>query len=139
MVRKGQTAYFGVKFLKGYGFSVKVKDNKLVLKNTYNPFESNETEEWFCNKMPYEKIVLCGKGYVSTEALSLLSKNNKNLILLIHTGKRGLEDLNLLCKVCNQLDHLERVYGPSGLRVVWDKQVTKYPLLESQKLLVSKR
>ena len=66
-------------------------------------------------------------------------KVTHNLILLIHTGKRGLEDLNLLCKVCNQLDHLERVYGPSGLRVVWDKQVTKYPLLESQKLLVSKR
>ena len=66
-------------------------------------------------------------------------KVTRNMILLIHTGKRGLEDLNLLCRVCNQLDHLERVYGPSGSRVVWDKQVTKYPLLESQKLLVSKR
>ncbi len=48
-----------------------------------------------------------------------------NMILLIHTGKRGLEDLNLLCRACNSIDHLERVYGHSGLRVVWDKQVTK--------------
>jgi len=48
-----------------------------------------------------------------------------NMILLIHNGKRGLEDLNLLCRACNSLDHLERVYGHTGLRVVWDKQVTK--------------
>jgi len=48
-----------------------------------------------------------------------------NMILLIHNGKRGLEDLNLLCRACNSIDHLERVYGHSGLRVVWDKQVTK--------------
>ena len=47
-------------------------------------------------------------------------KVTRNMILLIHTGKRGLEDLNLLCKVCNQLDHLERVHGHTGLRVVWD-------------------
>ncbi len=48
-----------------------------------------------------------------------------NMILFIHNGKRGLEDLNLLCRACNSLDHLERVYGHTGLRVVWDKQVTK--------------
>ncbi len=50
---------------------------------------------------------------------------NRNMILLIHNGKRGLEYLNLLCRACNSLDHLERVYGHTGLRVVWDKQVTK--------------
>jgi len=37
--------------------------------------------------MPYEKIVLSGKGYISTEALSLLSKNNRNVILLDTYGK----------------------------------------------------
>jgi len=45
-----------------------------------------------------------------------------NMILLIHNGKRGLEDLNLLCRACNSIDHLERVFGKTGLRVVWDKQ-----------------
>jgi len=48
-----------------------------------------------------------------------------NIISLIYKGKRGVEDLNLLCRVCNSIDHLERVYGHTGLRVVWDKQVTK--------------
>jgi len=46
-----------------------------------------------------------------------------NMILLIHNGKRGLEYLNLLCRACNSLDHLERVHGNTGLRVVWDKQL----------------
>jgi len=50
---------------------------------------------------------------------------NHNMILLIHNGKRGFEDLNLLCRACNSIDHLERVYGHTRLRVVWDKQVTK--------------
>jgi len=46
-----------------------------------------------------------------------------NMILHIYRGKRGLDDLNLLCRACNSLDHLERVYGHTGLRVVWDKQL----------------
>jgi len=37
--------------------------------------------------MPYEKIVLSGKGYISTEALSLLSEHNRNVILLDTFGK----------------------------------------------------
>ena len=48
-----------------------------------------------------------------------------NMILLIYYGKRGLEDLNLLCRVCNSIDHLEREYGHTRLRVVWDKQVIR--------------
>ena len=49
-------------------------------------------------------------------------KVTRNMILLIHNGKRGLDDLNLLCRACNSLDHLERVYGKTGLSVVWDKK-----------------
>ncbi len=51
--------------------------------------------------------------------------SSQNIIMLIHKGKRGVEDLNLLCRICNSIDHLERVYGKIGLRVVWDKQVKK--------------
>jgi len=51
--------------------------------------------------------------------------SSQNIIMLIHKSKRGVEDLNLLCRICNNIDHLERVYGKIGLRVVWDKQVTK--------------
>jgi len=87
MTQKDQRNHYNVKFLKGYGFSVKVKDSKIVLRNAYNPFEENETEEYYINKLPYEKIVLCGKGYISTEALSLLTENNRNVILLDTFGK----------------------------------------------------
>ena len=44
----------------------------------------------------------------------------QNLVLLIQTGKRGTEDLNLLCRPCNALDHLERVFGKTPFRVVWE-------------------
>jgi len=52
--------HYNVKFLKGYGFSISVKDSKIILKNCYNPFEKPEVEEWFAKNMPYEKIVLSG-------------------------------------------------------------------------------
>ena len=45
----------------------------------------------------------------------------RNLVLLIQTSKRGTEDLNLLCRACNALDHLERVFGKTPFRVVWEK------------------
>jgi len=48
-----------------------------------------------------------------------------NMILHIYYGRRGLEDLNLLCRACNGIDHLEREFGHTGLRIVLDKQVTK--------------
>ena len=32
--------------------------------------------------MPYEKIVISGKGYISTEAMSVLSENNRHVILV---------------------------------------------------------
>jgi len=85
---KGKHSHFNVKFLKGYGLSVKLKNNKLILKNGYNPFsDSQEQEEWFITNLPYEKIVLSGKGYVSTEALTLLNQHNRNLILVDTYGK----------------------------------------------------
>ena len=87
MTLKEHKNHYNVKFLKGYGFSVNVKDNKIVLKNCYDPFSEPEVEEWYVKNMPYEKIVLSGKGYISTEALSLLSENNRNLILLDTYGK----------------------------------------------------
>jgi len=41
----------------------------------------SEKEEWFVTQIPYEKIVISGKGYVSTEAIKLLSEKNLNVIL----------------------------------------------------------
>ena len=96
MTSKGKQNHFNVKFLKGYGFSINVKNSKIILKNNFDPFSEPQTEEWFVNKMPYEKIVLCGKGYISTEALGLLSKHNRNLILLDTYGSPFLAILTSL-------------------------------------------
>ena len=79
MTLKGKTNHYNIKLLRGYGFSIKVKDSKIILKNCSDPFKEPEVEEWYVNNMPYEKIVMSGKGYVSTEALSLLSEHNRNL------------------------------------------------------------
>jgi len=46
-----------------------------------------ESESYYITNFPYEKIVLCGKGYISTDALGLLCENNKNLILCDTYGK----------------------------------------------------
>lgn len=87
MTLKGKSNHYNVKFLKRCGFSIKVKDSKIVLKNTADPFEEHEVEEWFVNNMPYEKIVMSGKGYISTEALGLLSQHHRNLILVDTYGR----------------------------------------------------
>jgi len=87
MTLKGQKNHYNVKFLKGYGHSISVKNSKIVLKDCHDPFSEPILEEWFVKNMPYEKIVLSGKGYISTEALSLLSENNRNVILLNNQGQ----------------------------------------------------
>jgi len=89
---------------------------------------------------PDTKCAMCGcndtrfleinhiKGGGRKEQKGLKKKDHNistNFVMLIHKGKRGVEDLNLLCRVCNSIDHLEREYGKIGLRVEWDKQVTK--------------
>ena len=74
MTLKGKQNHYNIKFLKGYGFSINVKDSKIILKDNHDPFSEGTTEEWFVNKMPYEKIAVSGKWYVSTEAMSVLSE-----------------------------------------------------------------
>ena len=86
MTSVGKKNHYNVKFLKGYGHSISVKDSKIILKDNHDPFSKPIQEEWFPNRMPYSKIVLSGKGYISTEALTLLSENNRNVILLDTQG-----------------------------------------------------
>lgn len=87
MTLRGKQNHYNVKFLKGYGHSISVKDSKIILKDNHDPFSEPVIESWHIKNMPYEKIVLQGKGYLSTEALSLLSENNRNVILLDIHGK----------------------------------------------------
>ncbi len=54
MTLKGQNNYFNVKFLKGYGFSINVKDSKIILKDNHDPFSEGTTEEWFIKNIQYQ-------------------------------------------------------------------------------------
>ena len=84
--QKKSRNHYNVKFLKGYGHSISVKNSKLILKDNHDPFSPPSIEEWHLNRMPYSKIVLSGNGYVSTEALAMLSENNRNVILVDTQG-----------------------------------------------------
>ena len=80
---KKQRNHYNVKLLRGYGVSISLKNSKIILKNGSHPVSGeSESEEWFVNKMPYEKIVISGKGYISTEAMSVLSEHNRHVILM---------------------------------------------------------
>lgn len=61
MTQKGKINHYNVKFLKGYGHSISVKNSKIILKSNHDPFSEPEQEEWFVKNMPYEKIILLGK------------------------------------------------------------------------------
>jgi len=84
---RGQKNHYNVKFLKGYGHSISVKNSKIILKDCHDPFSKPQTEEWHVNRMPYSKIILSGKGYVSTEAMAILSEHNRNITLVDIHGR----------------------------------------------------
>ena len=82
MTLKGKKNHYNVKLLKGYGVSINLKDNRLCLKDGRDPFTGEQdTEERFVSQIPYERIVVSGKGYLSTEAIKLLTDHNINIIL----------------------------------------------------------
>lgn len=87
MTIKGHKSHHNIKFLKGYGHSISVKNSKIILKDNHDPFSEPTTEEWFAKNMSYERIVLQGNGYISTEALSLFSEHNRSLILVDNHGR----------------------------------------------------
>lgn len=71
-----------VKLLRGYGMSITLKDNQIVLKNGRHFYEKeHEIESFFPSRFPYERIIISGKGIITTEAIKSLSKSNVNVIL----------------------------------------------------------
>ena len=88
MTLKGRKNHYNVKLLRGYGVSISLKDNKIHLKNGIDIISGkSETESWFITQLPYEKIVISGKGYISTDAIRLLNQNNRNVVLVDTYGK----------------------------------------------------
>ncbi len=112
-------------------------ENKEWRQKYYKQYYEKIRLEVLARVDPAMKCAMCGcddtrflevnhiKGGGTEERIAYRNeKHNEshNMILLIHNGKRGLEDLNLLCRACNSIDHLERKHGHSGLKVVWGKQ-----------------
>ena len=46
----------------------------------------SETEEWFVTQIPYEKTVISGRGYVSTEAI----KDFADFVQILHNKTMNL-------------------------------------------------
>lgn len=87
MTLKGRKNHYNVKLLKGYGVSISLKANRICLKGGRDPFSGRQDlEQWIVTQLPYEKIVIAGKGYVSIDAIELLSSHNINVILLDSYG-----------------------------------------------------
>lgn len=38
---------------------------------------------------------------------------------IYHMGRRKIDDLNILCRVCNALHYLQLKYGNIPMRVLW--------------------
>jgi len=71
-----------VKLLRGYGMGITLKNNQIVLKNGRHFYEKeHEIESFFPSRFPYERIIISGKGIITTEAIRSLSENNINVIL----------------------------------------------------------
>src|SRR2546425_8128800 len=88
MTLPGKKNHYNVKLLRGYGCSISLKNNKVCLKGGKDVFTGQQdVEEWFVTQIPYERIVISGKGYVSIDAIQLLSDHNINVILLDSFGK----------------------------------------------------
>jgi len=110
MTLKGHRNHYNIKFLRGYGISISIKNNKIILKNgSHDITGEREKEEWFVTKIPYEKIVISGKGYVSTEAISLLSKKNINVLLTIERVQSNRKlALDKKCAICDKIHSMRQ-------------------------------
>ena len=81
MTLRGKKNHYNVKLLRGFGCSISLRANRIRLKDGADPFSGlAEKEEWFVTQIPYEKIVISGKGYVSTDAIQLLTDHSINAL-----------------------------------------------------------
>lgn len=75
-------------FLQGYGLSVKVKNTRLVFTDGIDIRTGKQNKLTLpVSKCNFDKVVIQGKGFVSTEALERLAEGNINVIMLDKRGK----------------------------------------------------
>lgn len=87
MTQLGQQNHYDIKYLKGYGSGISVKNQRIVLKNGTDVFsQEQETEEYIPQTIPYSRIVLGKDGYISNKAVQLLADNYISLIFVDSFG-----------------------------------------------------
>jgi CRISPR-associated protein Cas1 len=75
-------------FLQGYGLSVKVKNTRLVFTDGIDIRTGKQTKlELPISGCNFDKVVIQGRGFVSTEALERLAEGNINVVMLDKRGK----------------------------------------------------
>jgi CRISPR-associated protein Cas1 len=106
---QGKQNHYDIKILSGYGYSISVRNQRIVLKNGTDVFtEKSETEEYIPTALPYSRLVLIGKnGYVSTKAIHLLTENHISLIFLDTFG-------NLKASIQEDMSSFTGVYRRMG-------------------------
>jgi CRISP-associated protein Cas1 len=87
MTIKGKVNHYNIKVLRGYGVSIKLKDNRVVLQNGYDFFtKTQEKEEWFVTQIPYEKIVISGNTCATPTCRQPLGASSLACQLRKHAG-----------------------------------------------------
>jgi len=71
-----------VKLMSGFGMAITIQDSQIILKNGKHFYDKDhQIESHYPSKIPYERLVISGKGILSTDAIKSLSENNVNVIL----------------------------------------------------------
>lgn len=106
---KNKQNHYDIKILSGYGYSISVRNQRIVLKNGTDVFtEKSEIEEYIPTALPYSRLVLVGKnGYISTKAIHLLADNHISLIFLNTFG-------NLKASIQEDMSSFTGVYRRMG-------------------------
>jgi hypothetical protein len=85
MTLKGKKNHYNVKLLRGYGCSIRLKDNKVVLRDGTDVFTGKaEVEEWICKRnsreMPEELYsFLCSSSWSLRNLSWSLWPNSSNI------------------------------------------------------------
>lgn len=123
MTLKGKQNHYDIKILSRYGYSISVRNQRIILKNGTDIFtEKSEIEEYIPTALPYSRIVLVGKnGYISTEAIHLLTDNHTSLIFLDIFGnlKASIqEDMSSFTGVYRRMSQYDTFRDPDKVLVL---------------------
>lgn len=73
-----------------------------------------------CDK--YDLLEINHKNCGGSVEIKKVYGNNQNFYLAIANGKRAIDDLNLLCRMCNILHYLEVVHGKLPYELKWNHE-----------------